>query len=464
LFVSFLPPFGTRKMAAPYLWVLYKQISHFSPDEVVFIGTEEYFQDPAIFIASGRKDISQQAQEYCEFRIPSYGDMMKYRRYFIQTDTFQDFEVEGLSNIEIVSQLMTNRFEKFEKEITRILNLLIGQNTVEALLTWCNIMSLSAVAASKDIPVIHNELGAFRKPCYHATAYFDFKGVNGNTEAAFRFNRFLNETTKHSVPILSKEELRALYLLKPVDVESKLQAFEIGIPLQVEDDTNIIAFSQGWDNQLLIKNVSAIYGRKRTLIRRHPAGLYKYDETHGVMDNSPDSISFLHRCKRIATINSSVGLEAMLFDHETYILGDSPFAFAAENKLGSLSSTPNLERRLLILNFLLFGYLIPYEYLYEPEYFRWRLGRPPETEIYEFNLRYFRERDLLIQNRDHHRFLKDTQSLIGLLKFQMRKQNEYTWRIADLENCIRNMQNTLSWRLTEPLRFIGKLVGWRKDR
>lgn len=41
------------------------------------------------------------------------------------------------------------------------------------------------------------------------------------------------------------------------------------------------------------------------------------------------------------------------------------------------------------LNFIAFGYLIPYEKMLDVDYLRWRLRGPSETEIYRENLRFY---------------------------------------------------------------------------
>jgi len=60
-------------------------------------------------------------------------------------------------------------------------------NDIEAILTWCNCPSLNAAAKEKGIPVVHLEIGPLRWPQYRPTAYLDFSGVNGNTEAERRY-------------------------------------------------------------------------------------------------------------------------------------------------------------------------------------------------------------------------------------------------------------------------------------
>jgi hypothetical protein len=48
-----------------------------------------------------------------------------------------------------------------------------------------------------------------------------------------------------------------------------------------------------------------------------------------------------------------------------------------------------LEDELLRINFLAFGYLVPYESIYDTEYLQWRLSQPREMDIYDRHLRYY---------------------------------------------------------------------------
>lgn len=472
MFVSFLLPFHAKNLPAPYLCVLYKQISHLSPEEIVFVGSSDYFQDPESFVAAGRWDVSPAARDYAEYLLPSKEELARYRRYLIPETLCDGLEAAGRSNEEIVRQLLTGRVAELEEALEQCFVQLLERERPLAVLTWCNVPSLTAVAARFGLPVIHNELGPLRKPCYHDTAYFDFQGVNGNTEARARFQQFCTEAQEAAVSPLTRSQLLDLALVEPSRPLEGDPAFEVGIPLQVENDSNIIAFSNGWDNLRLIGETTSRYGRQQSLIRRHPGGLRDYPDTNGILDRSRDSLEFLLACRRVVTINSSVGLEALLLGKETVILGDSPFAFATANELDAPAGSPDDRQRLLALNFILFGYLIPFELLYDQDYFLWRLTRPCELEIYRFHQDYLLSRRRLLEGG---RFPSSGATIVnaGLLRFgirqvaaqqrQARRIAELEKEVARLEEGVRNLTGTLSWRITAPLRQAGRALGWRRE-
>jgi hypothetical protein len=479
MFASFLPPFGARSSIAPYLWVLYKQITHFSPDEVVFIGTQEYFQDPCHFDPTQRWDISDQSQAYAGFDIPTAERLGTYRRYLLPNNLLVEQRQKDWSPKNVMRLMLTSRIADLEDSLLPMLAKLKQTDNLEAIFTWCNVPSLSAVAADLGLSVIHNELGPLRAPCYQWTAYFDFQGVNGATEAGSRFGRFQAERAGQIVPILSKVEILNLLLIDPeISKSATAPEMAIGLPLQVEDDTNIIAFANGWNNQRLIDEASAIHGRDNTLIRHHPGGIQSYSDACGLIDQSSNSIEFIKRCKRIATINSSVGLEALLLDCDTRILGDSPIAIAASNSMNPDACLPLPNEQLVALNFLIFGYLIPYEFLYDPDYTRWRLRQPPEATVFLFHLRYWRMLQQLLNERLRFRSTDDNLSNSGLLKSRLlrdysnyrfsRRIRELTAETAILETralaldaTCESMRLSLSWRLTSPLRAMDKLTRGR---
>ena len=118
---------------------------------------------------------------------------------------------------------------------------------IEAILTWCNCPSLSAAAEEKGIPVVHLELGPLRWPQYRPTAYLDFSGVNGNTEVE---RRYLESGFRPGAG-LDIEALRRFFY-QAGDGETPAARFDLGVALQVEDDSNLLAFGHGFDNQSLL--------------------------------------------------------------------------------------------------------------------------------------------------------------------------------------------------------------------
>ncbi len=59
------------------------------------------------------------------------------------------------------------------------------------------------------------------------------------------------------------------------------------------------------------------------IVRPHPGSHFRLIENHGyeIDNNNLSIIDFLKKCRKILTINSSVGLEAMLMNIPVKILG-----------------------------------------------------------------------------------------------------------------------------------------------
>ncbi len=478
MFLSYLLSFPARGQQALYLWVLYKQIAHFTPQEVAFIGSAAYFRPPEEYERLGRRDISPEAQETNAFDIPSCDQLERYTRYLVPDDVFAQWQTGEPNADRVMCRILTERCKPLEGVLRRVLGEATMNHDIEAVLTWCNTPSLSVVAAEFGLTVVHHELGPLRGPCYHWTAYFDRSGVNGNTESAYRYRRFLLEIGSDDVPVLATHQLRDLFVINrsPPEPPDKAE-FAIGVPLQVENDTNIIAYANGWSNERLIEAIGAIYGRDRILIRKHPGGLCDYSNVGAQVDHSAHSVAFIRRCARMATINSSIGLESLLFDRETTILGDSPFRFAAQQHLTPVAEGEASINSLQALNFLLFGYLIPYELLFDPAYLRWRLCAPGELAIYRFHLDYVRKRRRFLDEGARFRQVDLGLAERGLLTFWQTNMQRMTHRLAALELQLeqsveghahlgRTLDKTLaswSWRLTAPLRWVHQKAGQRRS-
>ncbi|MEZ2436238.1 glycosyl transferase, partial [Raoultella planticola] len=223
---------------------------------------------------------------------------------------------------------------------------------IECILTVCNCPSLNAAAGKYNIPVINLELGPLRLPTYLFTGYFDFSGVNGNTEAEKRYL-----TAKEQGVVFNKKSsistLREFFINSRNDADHTEPEYDIGVVLQVENDSNILAFSNGFDNQALLDYAEGSFiGRK--IVRPHPGSQFKLHENPGYeIDNNNLSITdFLKNCREILTINSSVGLEAMLMDISVTIFGDCSYAFC---------NVDDVDERVERLTFYLFAYLVPFD-------------------------------------------------------------------------------------------------------
>ncbi|WP_300168947.1 hypothetical protein [Sulfuricurvum sp.] len=385
IFISFLMPYPIRGIEAPYLWIFYKQLSSFRSDQIIFIGSPAYTKAASDF-ESPRNEVTLDGAHFFGYDIPSPEETARYRFIEFDNAVFDPLEQKHAYNSD---QVFADILRYTDDSVVRYLQTLISDlqddYDVLGILSWCNVPSLSAAADGWGIPVIHNELGALRSPLYASTAYFDFSGVNGHTESEARFEHFKQQVSPHT--LLTLPEIRNLITCTHAQplVAQEEPAFDFGIVLQVEDDSNILAFSNGFDSISLIKWVKSTFRGKTLCLREHPGGHLHYDKL-GEIDHSANSLSFLFRCDTIVTINSSVALEALLFGKKALILGDNPFKF--------LTQFDDPDELLYGLNFAVFSYLIPYDFLFDYDYYLWRLNNRNEAAIFDKHVAYYREKKI----------------------------------------------------------------------
>ena len=367
MIAAFLLPFPLRGYRAPYLWVYYRLLSEMG-ERMLFITSEDYTRDPQHWRGQNRWELQPSNALRLQYQVPARERMDGHEYGFLSEDIFERLLAESGGNpIAAFRRLLSERVPCLDVAFEKILAQ-AAVNDIEAILTWCNCPSLNAAAKEKGIPVVHLEIGPLRWPQYRPTAYLDFSGVNGNTEAE---RRYLDSDFKPADG-LGIEALRRFYY-QAEDGKTPETRFKLGVALQVEDDSNLLAFGHGFDNQSLL-----VYAHLRrpdgdVLVRGHPGSLFAVKPDWYEVDGSPDSVGFVRRCENILTINTSVGLEAMLMGTPVEVLGDCAHRFIAE--------ADDEPERVARLAFYLFAYLVPMGLIYDAGYLRFRLGRPSEYEI-----------------------------------------------------------------------------------
>ena len=367
MIAAFLLPFPLRGYRAPFLWVYYRLLSSFG-ERMLFIASEDYTRDPEHWRAQNRWEMQAGNAERLQYRVPSRESLAAHEYGFLAETVFEELLAESAGNpIAAFSRLLSQRVPCLDAAFAEILSQTPAED-FEAILTWCNCPSLSAVAAEKGIPVVHLEIGPLRWPQYRPTAYLDFSGVNGNTEAERRYLASgFQPDDGYDVAALR----RFFYLSG--DSETPGARFKLGVALQVEDDSNLLAFGHGFDNQSLLVYAHLHYPDGDVLVRGHPGSLFAPKADWYAVDDSPDSVAFIRCCERILTVNSSVGLEAMLMQTPVELLGDCSNRFIAE--------ASDEQERAARLAFYLFVYLVPMHLIYDSAYLRFRLGQPSSYEI-----------------------------------------------------------------------------------
>jgi hypothetical protein len=367
MIAAFLLPFPLRGHRAPYLWVYYRLLSSFN-ERLLFIAGADYRRDPADWATLGRWELQEGSGQRLGYRIPAADRIAAQAYRDLDAALFAALLRQSAGNpVAVFRRLLSERIPALEEAFERILSE-PAHAGLEAVLSWCNCPSLSAAAARCGIPVVHLEMGPLRWPDYRRpTAYLDFSGVNGHTEAAARYR-----AVDWAMTGIDRARLRAFFAGEASPCEP-VPEFDVGLPLQVEDDSNLVAFGHGFDNQSLLIHALLDHPAERIVVRGHPGSLFGVRPGGYQVDNSPSSVAFIRRCRRIRTINSSVGFEAMLLGKPVAALGDASWRF-----IGDPDDPDEFLRRMA---FYLFAYLVPMDLIYAPDYLRFRLARPAESAI-----------------------------------------------------------------------------------
>lgn len=375
MFAVFLPPYPFRGVKAPYLWLFLKYL-HCSNEKILFITSPDYVEVINDETQHSRWEFDAASMASLGYSIPDEQSLARHEYLYLDHALYEIMLAQHHHDpIKSFTTFLTESISELENELFSLLTKEIIQR-VDAFVSICNCPSLEKVARALNKEVIHLEIGPLRAPMYRNTAYLDFTGVNGNTEARARY-----ESCQTEIDITCSMNDLHRYFLEAISLPSSSENQVAGIVLQVEDDSNIIAYSHNFTNISLISYVRQQHTLENILVRAHPGSLFRLRDDIFSIDASANSLEFIQKCHSIYTINSSVGLEALLCEKKTNILGDCSYAFVAEEASG-----PN---RVNAMAFYLFAYLVPFELIFNLEYLRFRLDHPAELDIVRKHLQFY---------------------------------------------------------------------------
>ena len=375
MFAVFLPPYPFRGVKAPYLWLFLKYL-HCSNEKILFITSPDYVEVINDETQHSRWEFDAASMASLGYSIPDEQSLARHEYLYLDHALYENMLAQHHHDpIKSFTTFLTESISELENELFSLLTKEIIQR-VDAFVSICNCPSLEKVARALNKEVIHLEIGPLRAPMYRNTAYLDFTGVNGNTEARARY-----ESCQTEINITCSMNDLHRYFLEAISLPSSSENQVAGIVLQVEDDSNIIAYSHDFTNISLISYVRQQHSLENILVRAHPGSLFRLRDDIFSIDASANSLEFIQKCHSIYTINSSVGLEALLCEKKTNILGDCSYAFVAEEASG-----PN---RVNAMAFYLFAYLVPFELIFNLEYLRFRLDHPAELDIVRKHLQFY---------------------------------------------------------------------------
>jgi glycosyltransferase involved in cell wall biosynthesis len=373
-----LPQFPYRGITAPYLWMFYKALSAFRKD-THYIIHNDYLNQPEKWTELKRWEVDENTQRNLGYQIPDT-DFINNLNYSLMPDELF---------ASILERVESNPLKAFELVLTKVVPELllyyqieikkISKNCeIEAILSPINCPSLKEVAQLHGIPLIHFELGPLRGPTYVDLAYFDFEGLNEKSEFHKRMEAYKN--TFNNEDLLDLATVRKKYLKGDYwlcDPSFRTTKFDIGVPLQIEDDTNLIASGNSFNNQALIAYSKLKFPGKVIAYKAHPGSIFDIKLKNYNLENYSGT-DFLFECKSILTINSSIGFEGLLWGKRVFVLGHSAYA--------SIASMEIEKERDRYLTFYLTNYLVPFELIFNHDYISFRIKNPTEQEIIKIHL------------------------------------------------------------------------------
>lgn len=427
MFAIFLPALNFRGNRSPYLWLFHKLLSHYG-NQAAYICGEEYFLDSDELLALGRPEANDALCKRLQYKLPDRATLNKQLRIDIPLEEWLALENRFNANpLAAFKYYCLEEDERFFLAINDALNQTIRRSAaLEAVITCVNCASLQKVCRDRNLRLIHLELGPLRPPDYLQSAYFDFTGVNGGSESLSRFIH-ANHGATFQDEWASVTLLRALLMVPRMDTLPPPE-IDLGIGLQIEDDSNQLCFSNGFTAHSLIVHAQQKLTRgdiaPPVLVRSHPGSFFKVRALPVGLesDQSTSSSEFVLRCRRIDTINSGIAVEAFILERWVHIHGDSPFGFC--------NPTGSNECDVDALAFFLLNYLVPWSLAFQPEYARWRLQNPNELDI--------RQRHLEAFMRDKLRVLD-----VRIAELEL--------ALAERERELAQIRASIAWRLAFPV-------------
>jgi len=213
-----------------------------------------------------------------------------------------------------------------------------------------------AIAKQKGIKVYYFENGLLPH-----TLVFDQKGINFDN--SMPRDRHFYEAYQSDIPLPKalvprKGKKRTTF---EGDAE-KLPETYIFVPFQVDYDTQIIAQSPWIKNMRMLYDLIekiASQSDYHFVIKEHPSSGVEYPELHERASQTPNihfanahsTQNLIERSEAVITINSTVGIESLLFHKKVIVLGNAFYAIDGIAKrildedelLKALKNLPNLD-------------------------------------------------------------------------------------------------------------------------
>lgn len=335
---------------------------------------------------------------YREFEMKklSQDEYQAVRKGFVEDKIFDDLEEQFVSRTEMLSYLLQNRYEPLETALIQIIEQELSQKEgtkIDAIFNCLDTFaSIHYLGERYHCPVISYSFSAIRKVHgYRQTLYMaSLDGIlRQSAEIEKRYN---NYKRGKQVPVtFSNRELLAIFgkeknipLLKIMDYEPE---HEMGLCKMASTVYPYDYLRYPYTDTDLYYEVRKRLKTTDIVIRDHPNIPWNGNDKGPKKEHERnDPVSFILSCKRVASIDSQILLKALLWKRTIFVKGGiSAFEFMSTKDIRSTEKT-EIDK----LNFYIFGYLIPSEYMFSADYWRWRLyDNPSEYDIYIKHLNYY---------------------------------------------------------------------------
>jgi hypothetical protein len=330
-------------------------------------------------------DMYVNLSKFLEFDIKDDKDLQNIGQYIISQKLEDEMINSFTSRLDAWVYILKNSYEPLENCLRDYLNKIEEDynEKIEAIICFYDIYSLRKLAIERNIPVIHYEQTTFRAPIYKKMGYFDFHDSHFYGELQERYNSFMKEAYK-AVPLLQRKELLSI-LLTPeymhyISLLDEAPQYQIGIGL-MEHVQGVYIISGLTNSDEIILDASKIFANNEILTRGR--------------NSEGNSFQFIIKCRRIAAVRSNMSFEAMLLGRTACVYGTSPYRFMGVDRITSIEekSVP-----IEFLNFVVFGYYVPWKLLNDEKYIKWRLTSPSEYDIYVKHLNFWLESNYINSN------------------------------------------------------------------
>lgn len=469
-------------------WVFCKYVDFCLKNDMPIITEEEYCLDKEL-IASFEEGCNPQ-HFYYTAPSPAISVLQDKLKKILISKEEKDIYLKGMdidSSVENRKNLGLYDSIEFEKLIEKKIDETEQKyGKISVIMVWFRYPALVKCAERRNIKVLAQELSIVRGNGYYKEVLgsFNFSEKYTSKVVTEEFKQISNRLSEELV--FSRKEILAFVLqTEHLDVLNRLYEpiYEFGIDADPERDDFFEKYSSMSQKQIC-KKIETLTSKSNILARYHPCSVQKEELSYDI-DTSENSLEWILKCSRIVSSISNVGFEAMLLGRTAYVLCENiPYYLGNVHFLNSVEEkTADIN----VLNYLLFAYYTPWDLMFDCNYIEWRLSSPDVLEIYKYNIAYLLNKidlsyksacDMTLLERYKY-ILKNKHDLSEEeMNVYVKKnrdlsytemQEKYRKDIKKLKNIqmnnmsqierisaeLREMRNSTSWRLTEPLRRVG---------